>query len=140
MILFTKIQIFSYVLCFHCSIYCFCLISVPHVETFEGIVPPEGLKIYEDFVNEEEEILLLSSLDWGNETATGSMKNRRVKHFGYEFMYSNNNIDLNNPLEEKIPEQCDILWERLRNVENNLESVPDQLTVNRYSPGQGLLN
>lgn len=37
---------------------------------------------------------LLSSLH----TVQKSLKHRRVKHFGYEFHYENNNIDKDKPL------------------------------------------
>lgn len=66
------------------------------------------------------------------------MKQRQVQHFGYEFRYDTNNVDLNKPLAQKIPEQCSIFWKRLAEHEN-INFEPDQLTVNLYRPGQGKL-
>lgn len=65
------------------------------------------------------------------------MKHRSVKHFGYEFRYSDNNVDPDCPLEEGIPHQCDDLIQRLI-ADGYLTERPDQLTVNKYQPGQGM--
>lgn len=68
-----------------------------------------------------------------------TLKHRAVQHYGYEFLYGSNNVDINHPLERKIPSQCDFLWPRLRGRLVDLQiSEPDQLTVNRYQPGQGI--
>lgn len=59
-----------------------------------------------------------------------------MKHYGYEFRYGSNDVDLSQPLDEKIPQECEIIWKRLEDYGINF-SIPDQLTVNKYSPGQG---
>lgn len=60
-----------------------------------------------------------------------------MKHYGYEFRYGSNDVDLDNPLSEKIPLECDVLWKRLE-VQGFCLGQPDQLTVNKYSPGHGM--
>lgn len=65
-----------------------------------------------------------------------SLKHRSVKHFGYEFKYTNNNVDPECPLDEKIPSECDELIDKLIQL-GYLTERPDQLTVNKYEPGQG---
>lgn len=71
--------------------------------------------------------------DWCGQT----LKHRQVKHFGYEFLYCNNNVDKSKPLlNQKIPDECDILWSRL-GEKIPVDKRPDQLTVNKYLPGQG---
>lgn len=67
------------------------------------------------------------------------LKHRQVKHYGYEFLYGANNVDANSPLDEKIPKTCDVIWEKLKKncVEGLNEKQADQLTVNKYEPGQG---
>ncbi len=65
-----------------------------------------------------------------------NLKHRKVKHFGYEFMYGINNVDRNRPLVHGIPSACDLLIQQLME-EKHLDSRPDQLTVNQYQPGQG---
>lgn len=59
-----------------------------------------------------------------------------MKHYGYEFRYGSNDVDLNSPLSDKIPSECDELWARLKSHGIDFR-IPDQLTVNKYSPGQG---
>lgn len=62
-----------------------------------------------------------------------------VKHYGYEFLYESNNVNANKPLSEKIPPECQVLWPRLRQMLPDLIfSEPNQLTVNKYAPGQGI--
>ena len=65
-----------------------------------------------------------------------TLKHRRVKHYGYEFMYGINNVDPDRPLEQGIPHECDQFLDRLMAV-GCLKQRPDQLTVNQYKPGQG---
>ena len=65
------------------------------------------------------------------------MKNRTVKHFGYEFIYGSNNVDRSKPLKQKIPSVCDQLLQKILS-DKLLDFVPDQLTVNQYQPGQGI--
>ncbi len=64
------------------------------------------------------------------------MKQRQVQHFGFEFRYGSNDVDRQKPLEQKIPEQCDFLQDRLKKRGfSKWNFYPDQLTVNRYLPG-----
>lgn len=99
----------------------------------------------EDFVDETEEEQLLQSVEWNdsaNDADTipnSTLKHRQVKHFGYEFLYGTNNVDIEKPLKQDIPAACDMLWDRLR--EREIAGLnwakPEQLTVNKYEPGQG---
>lgn len=63
-----------------------------------------------------------------------------MKHFGYEFLYGTNNVDVTKPLARTIPSECDLLWPRLRTKFPDIQtsSDPEQLTVNVYQPGQGI--
>lgn len=64
------------------------------------------------------------------------LKHRKVKHYGYEFIYGKNNINKNKCLDTKIPDICYPHLEKL--VFNGyIPKIPDQLTVNHYLPGQG---
>ncbi|XP_039987691.1 alkylated DNA repair protein alkB homolog 8 [Xiphias gladius] len=108
----------------------------------EKSVPlPEGLVLVEDFVSPEEEALLLSAIDWSSPnddvTAQKALKHRRVKHYGFEFRYDNNNVDKDKPLPAGLPEECLPVLERcVRNRHINI--TPDQLTINQYESGQGI--
>uniref|UniRef100_A0AAG5DN45 Fe2OG dioxygenase domain-containing protein n=1 Tax=Anopheles atroparvus TaxID=41427 RepID=A0AAG5DN45_ANOAO len=107
---------------------------------------PSGLILERDFVDSETEKALLEAIDCNNhqestndETMIKDLKHRKVKHFGYEFIYGANNVDKGRPLERKIPPACDVLWDRLRKLHPLLNwHIPDQLTVNQYEPGQGI--
>ncbi|KAM6933137.1 tRNA (carboxymethyluridine(34)-5-O)-methyltransferase alkbh8 [Xenentodon cancila] len=111
-------------------------------EEEEASVPlPEGLVLVEDFVSQDEEALLLSAIDWSltndDATAQKSLKHRRVKHYGFEFRYDNNNVDKDKPLAAGIPGECLCILERcVRN--GHISVMPDQLTVNQYESGQGI--
>ncbi|XP_029302280.1 alkylated DNA repair protein alkB homolog 8 [Cottoperca gobio] len=108
----------------------------------EASVPlPEGLVLVEDFVSPEEEALLLAAIDWSSTindvTAQKALKHRRVKHYGFEFRYDNNNVDKDKPLPAGIPRDCLPVLERC--VKNkHIDIMPDQLTVNQYESGQGI--
>eukprot|EP00731_Ephydatia_muelleri_P030650 Em0022g164a len=66
-----------------------------------------------------------------------SLKLRRVKHYGYEFMYGSNSVDINKPLPGGLPAVCGPLLKQI--VDDGLVcSIPDQLTVNEYLPGAGI--
>ena len=77
-------------------------------------------------------IIFCSNLDVGS-----VLKHRKVTHFGFEFLYGSNNIDRSKPLQQKIPELCRPLIEKMK-AEGIMSWDPDQLTVNEYSPGQGM--
>ena len=94
---------------------------------------PNGLQIIEKFISEDEERLFLKLFNIIQES---NLKNRQVKHYGYEFRYGSNDVDLSSPLEENLPKECDILWDRLQNLGIDFR-IPDQLTVNKYCPGYG---
>ena len=69
----------------------------------------------------------------------GTLKHRSVRHYGYEFLYGSNTVDPDRPLPGGLPSICSPLLERVR--ENGLvgTGLPDQLTVNIYLPGAGIL-
>lgn len=119
------------------SLYMYFVEKVPNTEIIIADSDPEGLLVLNDFITEEEEQQYMKLFDWTEVVESSSLKNRQVKHFGYEFRYGSNDVDLSNPLEEKIPEECDILWDRLKEYGLDI-GIPDQLTVNKYSPGQGI--
>ncbi|XP_046394315.1 alkylated DNA repair protein alkB homolog 8 [Ischnura elegans] len=100
---------------------------------------PNGLIVLNDFVTEAEEDELLKCVEWevDDDRQGRCLKHRRVKHYGYEFRYDNNNVDKDKPLSEDIPKQCSFFTERLLE-KTGLKFVPNQLTVNEYQPGQGI--
>ncbi|XP_078513159.1 tRNA (carboxymethyluridine(34)-5-O)-methyltransferase ALKBH8 isoform X2 [Lissotriton helveticus] len=112
-----------------------------HWEDFEPPPMPPGLRVIEDFITAEDEESMLQSIDWAtdkeNENAQKSLKHRKVKHYGFEFRYDNNNVDKNKPLPGGFPETCELVLEKVMG-QGLIEYKPDQLTVNQYEPGQGI--
>ncbi|CAL1526809.1 unnamed protein product [Lymnaea stagnalis] len=99
---------------------------------------PPGLIIIEDFVDEETERALLKLVNGETEANNkGIMKHRKVLHYGYEFKYSINDVDITDPLPVGIPEQCHTFLKKALKL-GLTKHFPDQLTVNQYSPGQGI--
>ncbi|XP_041270632.1 alkylated DNA repair protein alkB homolog 8 [Onychostruthus taczanowskii] len=102
---------------------------------------PPGLMVIEKIISPEEERRMLESIDWkGDEdtqNAQKTLKHRRVKHFGYEFHYDNNNVDKDKPLPGGLPEICNPFLEKCLK-QGYIKHKPDQLTVNQYEPGQGI--
>ncbi|KAM9431905.1 tRNA (carboxymethyluridine(34)-5-O)-methyltransferase alkbh8 isoform 2-T2 [Clarias gariepinus] len=122
------------------TLYCSYVLPVDRA-VCECVSLPPGLCVLEDFVSPEEESRLLEAVNWTSHdddvTARQELKHRRVKHYGYEFRYDNNNVDKDKPLPEGLPSECDAVLQRC--VCNRLISVlPDQLTVNQYESGQGI--
>lgn len=100
---------------------------------------PDGLRIVEDFVSPVEEDVLLNSIQWPTSPATKEdLKHRQVLHFGYEFEYGTNTINPDKPIDRKIPQECEDLVLKRCCSEGLISQTPDQLTVNRYEPGQGI--
>ncbi|XP_023364482.1 alkylated DNA repair protein alkB homolog 8 [Otolemur garnettii] len=102
---------------------------------------PPGLKVIEEIISFEEEKLLLESIDWTEDTDKQnfqkSLKHRRVRHFGYEFLYENNNVDKDKPLPGGLPDICDSILEKWLK-EGYIRQKPDQVTINQYEPGHGI--
>lgn len=54
----------------------------------------------------------------------------------FAFNYDGNNVDKQNPLPNKIPKEMGPLLQKLVDIGLVCEGkLPDQLTVNEYSPG-----
>lgn len=105
--------------------------------------PPKGLVLIENSITEEQEALLMNDLVWDEEDSEGvegKLKNRKVQHFGYEFLYGANNVNPTCPLIDKpIPKACLDIWKTLETKAPKFAGFrPDQLTVNRYEPGHGI--
>ncbi|XP_054923816.2 tRNA (carboxymethyluridine(34)-5-O)-methyltransferase alkbh8 isoform X2 [Dermacentor andersoni] len=66
-----------------------------------------------------------------------ALRQREVRHFGYAFDYSLQGVQKDAPLSECIPSECAPFLDRLV-AAGHLDRLPDQLTVTRYLPGQGI--
>ena len=96
-------------------------------------LPIEGLQYVEAFVNEAEEAVLLELVDAG---PWRSDLTRRVQHFGWVYDYKKKIIDLSMHI-GPLPGWLQSLAGRLA-FEGFTPTVPDQVIVNEYLPGQGI--
>lgn len=100
---------------------------------------PPGLILLKDFITDEYAAEIMSSINWdsGGRDQEKELKHRKVKHYGYEFKYSINNVDPDDPLEEGIPQVYKKLLDKALET-GHVKFYPDQLTINQYQPGQGI--
>ncbi|GFS15823.1 alkylated DNA repair protein alkB-like protein 8 [Elysia marginata] len=101
---------------------------------------PPGLDIVEDFVSEKTEQALIDLMDMDLESTnkeTAVMKHRKVKHYGFEFKYGINDVDVKDPLKKGIPDICHGFLNEAKE-RGLIHHFPDQLTINCYEPGQGI--
>lgn len=68
------------------------------------------------------------------ESVSSQLKHRQVKHFGYEFEYGTNMVDPDKPI-APIPDEYKFLQDLFD--KHNRKHTYDQLTINKYLPGQG---
>jgi len=107
------------------------------VDPWKNHCLPNGVQIIPNFTTQENEAAILQSFAWEEKNQESILKHREVKHFGFEFNYKTNNIDPDAPLDDKIPELCQAVSDSAYKA-GLVDSLPDQLTVNRYLPGQGI--
>jgi len=109
-----------------------------HADTLpsaERSVDIPGIDVIENFVTEEEEKQLLDTID---NQSWSRLANRRVQHYGYEFLYGLNTINKDNKIGE-LPEWVQPVNERLTTTDEFKNSgTMDQLTINEYYPGGGI--
>lgn len=110
-------------------------VLVPKIENPWKEQWPTGLFLIENIVTPDEEEILMKIIDSHSD---GELKHRVVSHFGYEFIYGLNNVDCDKPLNRLIPEECNVLWNRLKDKNLDIDWMePDQMTSNTYQPGHG---
>ncbi|CAD6244560.1 GSCOCG00013391001-RA-CDS [Cotesia congregata] len=110
--------------------------SIPDDNEPVGDQLPGGLRLIEEFISREQEDRLLQLVDWDEHELNSELKHRKVKHFGYEFCYKTNRVDPNSPI-EPIPADLEFLY-GLFEEHGCGRYKYDQITINRYLPGQGI--
>jgi alkylated DNA repair dioxygenase AlkB len=94
---------------------------------------PSGLKYLPDFISGEEANYLVHKIDaqpWRNDLK------RRVQHYGYRYDYKARQARGEDFL-GLLPTYLHVLAERLAHT-GHFASIPDQVIVNEYMPGQGI--
>ena len=119
-------------------IYLSYVVDIPDMRTSPctlSILPP-GLVIVPGFVTPVEEEGLMALL-YSPQTSRTHLKQRAVVHYGYQFNYDTNNVDLDSPLPGGFPPQIKELVSKMV-ASGHVYHTPDQLTVNCYPPGAGV--
>lgn len=93
----------------------------------------KGLKYIPSFISLEEEIKLIFNVD--SQPWLKDLK-RRTQHYGYKYDYTKKTIDSSLYL-GKIPFWLDSYCYKLAD-KGIFKSVPNQVIVNEYQPGQGI--
>ena len=94
---------------------------------------PDGLTYLENYISEDEADRLVQEIDaapWRTDLK------RRVQHYGYRYDYKARQARREDYL-GPLPELFQGLAERLT-AEGHFETVPDQVIINEYQPGQGI--
>ncbi|WP_339106767.1 alpha-ketoglutarate-dependent dioxygenase AlkB [Roseovarius rhodophyticola] len=94
---------------------------------------PDGLTYLENYIQDEEAERLVREID---ATPWRTDLKRRVQHYGYRYDYKARQArreDFLGPL----PDLFQHLAERLTS-EGQFQTVPDQVIINEYQPGQGI--
>ncbi|KAA6432400.1 alpha-ketoglutarate-dependent dioxygenase AlkB [Rufibacter glacialis] len=100
---------------------------------FDALNKVKGLVYCENYISSEEHFNLLHFID--NQDWLGDLK-RRVQHYGYKYDYKSRKIDYSMFIGD-LPAWASHLAQRLYN-DGYINSIPDQVIVNEYLPGQGI--
>lgn len=94
---------------------------------------PDGLTYLDNYIPEDEAERLVQEIDtrpWRTDLK------RRVQHYGYRYDYKARQARREDYL-GPLPELLQHLAERLT-AEGHFQTLPDQVIVNEYQPGQGI--
>lgn len=94
---------------------------------------PDGLTYLENYIQDEEAERLVREID---ATPWRTDLKRRVQHYGYRYDYKARQARREDYL-GPLPDLFQHLAERLTS-EGQFQTVPDQVIINEYQPGQGI--
>lgn len=103
----------------------------PKIVDLQGHI--DGLSLVKNLVSDFEHDKLIISIDekeWSNELK------RRVQHYGYKYNYKSRSITSEMEA-DPIPNWALEIGIKLRDL-GVFDTVPDQLIINEYLPGQGI--
>ena len=106
----------------------------PEISNRQVVGEPPGLMYKPGFITEQEENELLACID---EAEWSTELQRRVQHYGWRYDYKKRRIDETMRIGD-LPEWAQELGHRLLN-EGIMKELPDQVIVNEYCGGQGIL-
>ena len=100
-------------------------------DTQHSFLNPYGLIYIDNFISLEEETSLLEMVDRGKWRET---RHRNMQAYGFQYLKGEHHMALHKV--EPIPEAALSIIDRIR--EYNKDLFFNQMTVNRYLPGQGI--
>ncbi len=95
---------------------------------------PPGLTLIQDFINDDEEQLLLDTIDsqpWDDKSMA-----RKVQHYGWKYDYQGRKVDPSSRI-GPLPAWLEVLAKRLVDL-GVCPEMPDQVLVNNYVGSQGI--
>lgn len=95
------------------------------------LIPVPGLTMQRDFISRDYESLIINELD---KLVWNPLTNRRVQHFGFDFIYGANSVNPSNP-STNFPGWLNPLLDAL---DDKFGIRYDQLTVNDYQAGDSI--
>ena len=105
----------------------------PSPKNEEALYEIRGFKYIEDYIDESKHNWLLDQIDtnpWLDDLK------RRVQHYGFKYDYKARKVNHDMRIGH-LPEWLQSLGQRLHE-DNHMPSIPDQVIVNEYQPGQGI--
>lgn len=94
-----------------------------------------GLNLIENFITKEEAEQIFTNVDTQKWT---KLSNRRVQHYGYEFLYGLNSVNPEKKAPNPIPDFLSNVTEKINQLMPPSQGKMDQLTINDYMPGDGI--
>lgn len=92
-----------------------------------------GLKYIPEFITQSDHDYLIKQVD--NQPWLSDLK-RRVQHYGYKYNYKARKIDTSMHIGALPDWALDLAYKLYNN--NFIDSIPDQVIINEYLPGQGI--
>lgn len=105
------------------------------LNSMEELKQVDGLKYVPEYITKNEEEALVKAI--GDNSWLTDLK-RRVQHYGWKYDYKARTV-LPSMYLGPLPVWAASLAERLY-ADGHIQTVPDQVIVNEYEPGQGIAN
>lgn len=99
----------------------------------EKIKRINGLSIYNDFINTQEENYLIEKIE--SSSWIDDLK-RKVQHYGYKYNYKTRKIDESLHIGD-LPIWMSSVLNKIQNLDSQIDQI-DQVIVNNYEVGQGI--
>ena len=112
-------------------------VQFPLTEVQQRMIP-KGFIYIQNFLKPDESDSILSAVAPSLQAGAGKGMQRRVAHFGFNYRYPADGIDVDNPHEGGMPVWCRSLATRVETALHIRKGGLTQMTVNEYEPGQGI--